>query len=405
MATVSFIAPLDQPPGTRRLLDQIKAALASPLFSEFRLIVAYAKSGPLHRLRDSLEAWRAAGKTTRAILGIDQQGTSREALELALALFDAVYVTREGGITFHPKIYLFKGPSAARAFVGSNNLTVGGTEKNFEAAIQLDLDLPADAATMAMLDNAWSHLLPASCPATETLDAELLAQYVADGDVIDEHSMWQGGGSSAGQTAGRPRPPRSGLTVKPESPLLKKAFALTGGAAAGPGLAAPAATATPAPITAATARGLAIQIRQRPNGEIHLSVIAALQNPRFFKFPFTGSTTPKKPSNPSYPQLDPDPVVNITVYGAPTAPMKTLPAYPLNTVHYEERSEIRITAGPLVGLVPAYSVMIIQPGDNPGIDYEITIHRPDSPDYPAWIAACNQTMPSGGKQPRRFGWF
>ena len=135
MPRLSLIRPLDQPPGTRRLLHDLKNALGDDRLSRFMLIVAYAKSGPLHRLREHLESWKDAGKTAEAILGIDQHGTSREALELALTLLDSVYVTQASGITFHPKIYLFTGDHFARAFVGSNNLTVGGTEKNFEAAI------------------------------------------------------------------------------------------------------------------------------------------------------------------------------------------------------------------------------------------------------------------------------
>ena len=131
MVRLSLIRPLDQPLGHRRLLQELKHALNDPRLSNFILIVAYAKSGPLHRLRKELESWRSAGKSADAILGIDQQGTSREALDLALALFDSVYITQAPGITFHPKIYLFTGETVARAFVGSNNLTVGGTEKNF----------------------------------------------------------------------------------------------------------------------------------------------------------------------------------------------------------------------------------------------------------------------------------
>jgi hypothetical protein len=153
------------------------------------------------------------------------------------------------------------------------------------------------------------------------------------------------------------------------------------------------------------ASGFAIQIKPHHNGEIFLSVSAALQNPAFFRWPFTGATTPKKPGNPSYPQLDPDPVVNIVVYGAPTTPLLTLSMYHLNTVYYEAKSEIRITAAPLVAVVPEYSVMIMQTSNTPGIDYDITIHTPASPDYNAWVTACNQTMPSGGSTPRRYGWF
>ncbi len=118
-----------------------------------------------------------------------------------------------------------------------------------------------------------------------------------------------------------------------------------------------------------------------------------------------GSLFLKKGSNRAYPQLVPDPRINAVVYGALPAPLVTLADYELNTIYYERNHEIRITASPLVGVVPEYSVMIMQKSDMPGIDYEITIHTPASPEYAAWVAACNQEMPGGGAAPRKFGWF
>ena len=415
MLKVTFIKPMDQPPGNRRLLEDLKTALKDSRFSEFRMIVAYAKSGPLHRLRDLLEAWRKKGKKIEVIFGLDQQGTSYEALELALTLFDTVYVTREAGITFHPKIYLFKGAMDAHAFIGSNNLTVGGTEKNFESAIHLELELPADDATLASLEESWTELLPASCPATQLLNEALLTQLMADSIVINENSMRPTAGDDSASLGFGRRATRSGLIVKPESPLPKKAL-VPGSRPARSSKDKVAVDSRKSSILAiqtdpsievepATARGFVIQIKPHHNGEIFLSVTAALQNPPFFKWPFNGMTTPKKPGNPSYPQLDPDPIVNITVYGSPGTPVLILSTYPLNTVYYEKKSEIRITASPLVGIVPEYSVMIMERSYSEGIDYEITIHTPDSPDYSAWVVACNQTLPGGGKEPRKCGWF
>ena len=145
--------------------------------------------------------------------------------------------------------------------------------------------------------------------------------------------------------------------------------------------------------------------RPHHNGEIILSLTATMQNPAFFDWPFTGRTTPKKPGNPSYPQRIPDPIANVAVYGAELLPALTLNRYPLNTVYYEKKREIRITAAPLVPMAPDYSVMILERSDITGVDYEITIHRPDSPDHAIWLARCNQSMPGGGRTPRRFGWF
>jgi len=397
MPRLSLIRPLDQPPGTRRLLHDLKVALSDERLSTFRVIVAYAKSGPLHRLREHLVAWRTSGNTAKAILGIDQRGTSKEALDLALALFDSVHVTQAPGITFHPKIYLFTGDHFARAFVGSNNLTVGGTEKNFEAAIDIELDLPEDVEDLDALESAWCDLLPASCPVTRQLTPALLQDLLDDGVVVPEKHMGPGAGQDAPMATKHSTPP-PGFNILPETPLPKKLLPtkplppVTGGSGATVG-------------AGTSVRGFAIQVKPHHNGEIFLSRTAAKQNPNFFGWPFTGRTTPKKPTNPSYPQLDPDPVVNIAVFAGGTTPVLTRNSYSLNTVYYETKSEIRVTASPLVGVVPDYSVMIMERSNTPGITYEITIHTPESPAYAGWVAACNQTMPGGGKTPRKYGWF
>lgn len=125
MSKISFITPLDQPSGSKRLLDILRTGLKDQRFTRLRIIVAYAKSGPLLRLHTELESWMAAGNSLYAIFGLDQQGTSKEALTIASDLCTELYVTRERGITFHPKIYLFDGPGHAKAIIGSNNLTVG----------------------------------------------------------------------------------------------------------------------------------------------------------------------------------------------------------------------------------------------------------------------------------------
>jgi hypothetical protein len=39
-------------------------------------------------------------------------------------------------------------------------------------------------------------------------------------------------------------------------------------------------------------------------------------------------------------------------------------------------------------------------------DYDFEIYPPDHPQFESYLAVCNQTMPSGGKEfPRRMGWL
>jgi len=358
-------------------------------------------------MQSIIGARRAKGLRINAIFGVDQFGTSAQALTFASNCLDDVYVTREPNLTFHPKMYLFEGPSKARLFVGSNNLTVGGTETNFEAAVCVEMKLPEDGNALNPFIDCWKAMLPANCPATKPLTKAYLAELIRDGTAPDETTMRVrrpiGSGAKAPAKA-----IRSGLKTMPASPLPARKPVKTRGSpskTSPPTAAAVVTTAVQTITDPYSAQGLAIQIKPHHNGEIFLSVTAALQNPPFFKWPFTGLTVPKKVGNVAYPQLTPDPRVNVTVYGATITPLLQLTNYSLNTVYYETKSEIRITASPLVGIVPDYSVMILRQSDAPAVDYDITIHTPASPDFASWLAACNQSMPSGGKQPRKFGWF
>jgi HKD family nuclease len=399
MPTIKILKPVDQAVGKRRLLEELKANLDGHDYVDLRWLVAYAKAGPLQRLRSRLEAWRKKGRSIRAIFGIDQQGTSREALELALALCDEVYVTQERGITFHPKAYIFTGAAKARLYLGSNNLTVGGTETNFEAAVVVDAILPADNAVLAEMNELWDQLLPAQCAATRLLNKTLLNKLITDGDVVDEITIRKT--HKAPTKAKKSSTPKSGLKLKPPSPLPPDAKTIKAVPTA-----APPTGASPIDTIATQAVGLAIQIILHHNGEFFLSKKAVNENPAFFGFPFTGMTIPKTKSGKPYPQRVPDPVVNIQVYGAGGALIFKDEAYNLNTVFYEPKAEIRVTASKLVPIVPEFSIMVMTPGEIAGIDYELTIYTPDNPDYPQWESVCNQEMPSGGApRARKFGWF
>lgn len=413
MVKISLIKPLDQPLGNRRLLTELKLALDDAAFNELFIIVAYAKSGPLLRLKSRLERWHNSGKTAHIILGIDQQGTSIEALELSLELFDSIYITQNVGITFHPKIYLFKGTEQARSFVGSNNLTVGGTEKNFETSVHIEMGLPDDKSVLAEITASWNELLPENCAATFKLDRKGLLKLKKQNLVLPEkflYSKMKAGDSASVSASAWGK--KSKINIKPESPLpkeillgRKKTKTVKTKTHNSPDT-KPVVPKQKIENTTVVARGLVMQIKPHHNGEIFLSVIAAKQYPDFFDWPFTGATTPKKPGNPTYPQMTPDPIVDIEVFGEKSKPLMSLAKYRLNTVYYEKNSEIRITASPLVDVVPEFSVLIIELSPVEGIKYKMTIHRPDSPDYDLWVSACNQTMPSGGKPiARKFGWF
>jgi len=84
--------------------------------------------GGIVRVETDLKAFRDRKGTSRTIVGVDEGGATEQGLRLAAGLFDEAYVFYSGdGRTFHPKVYYLTGASRAVAFIGSNNLTPGGT--------------------------------------------------------------------------------------------------------------------------------------------------------------------------------------------------------------------------------------------------------------------------------------
>jgi hypothetical protein len=383
------------------LIDNSIAQLGMPL--EFVMVSAFASLPTVLRFRPKIAQIKAAGGDVRIVLGVDLGGTSKEVLSEVVSwdVSAIVLKNRKFGVTFHPKIFFLRWAKYAEIIVGSNNFTDGGLYKNYEASSRTKYMLPKDSAFLNKARFELKRFLQPTGPVALLLTPSSLPALIALPEIPSEKT------ARRTRAEGIPRRPPSdvfGYEAMPVAPPIPKGIIVP----------LPAPTTAPAPKlqkpvskVPVTERSdsFAIQIKPHHNGEIFLSVTAALQNPSFFNWPFNGETVPKKPGNPSYPQINPDPVVDITVFGADVKPRMTLSAYPLNTVYYKTKSEIRITASPLINVVPDYSIMIMRRSEATDRDYDIVIHRPDSPDFQRWLDACDQRMPGGGKEPRRFGWF
>ena len=354
-------------------------------------------------------------KSIEAVFGIDQRNTSQEALEFAFGNFTHSYIAHVKGRfdpTFHPKLYLFSGRYKAIAFIGSNNLTVGGTEINFEAGVKFDLDLPEDQDLFADIQQCWFDAQQISLPLTRTL----LNQLVASGSVRPESQMQRRtagiskSGSTSTPTTSLPTfsefnvVPPSSIPRSPSVPSVTQSSIGPTRRRTSPTKKRSRSLSTSTDFSSATT--FIIQIKPERNGEIRLSYVAVNQNPDFFGWPFTGWTVPKYPTNPPYPQRLPDPIVNIAVFDNSGSIVIRYQDFSLNTVDYERRSEIRITVPQdVIAHTPDRSILVMSiPLDT--VDYHLEVHPPLSPQYHYLLDACNQEMPSGGRpDPRRFGWI
>lgn len=408
MIKLQLLSPIDQPLNNQRLIDQILQALSTAEFNELQIAVAYAKHGIINVLRDDLIDWKKRGGQIVSYIGIDQKITSREALGLAIELFDAVYIINHRVSTFHPKIYAFKGPQHGKIIIGSNNLTSGGLEINFESAATIEYSFE-NHDDKSSFDIFWDSLkqltnpemgisLQLSKEIITTLDENnIIAREISVPGILSEKTLYQKRHSMLDKLFEKSFSVKRTARKKKENNIEKDK---------------PIEAVAPQENIQNISEGgfetLAIQITPHHNGEIFLSKSAVNERPNFFGYPFTGTTTPKKIGNKPYTQRTPDPLVNITVYGNAEKPILTINSFPLNTVYYTAKAEIRITCSALVGIATEYSVLLMsKPLQTSEVDYEMVIHTPDSEAYEHWGSFCTKKMPTGGtgKKPRAYGWI
>jgi hypothetical protein len=243
------------------------------------------------------------------------------------------------------------------------------------------------------------------------LDGAVLSNLLATGMVLDEQTMQRRPalGVYANTSVQADRPAFPALRVYPPSPIPELSMRRRPPVVRARRRGVPSLIdRQPSVVPSVGAVALVMQINPHRNGEVFLSKLALDQNPAFFGWPFTGQTVPKDPRNQSYPQRIPDPVVCLTVFNRHGTIAVQHSAFPLNTVYYDRNHEIRVTVSPdVVRTVPDGSIMVMsQPTEGQGLDYDIRIYVEGSPDYGLYLSACNQEMPSGGRnEGRRFGWL
>ncbi len=421
--------------------DWLIAQFVDPSWTSFRACVAYLKqSGSKHIATDLFAFTRRPGTRARLAVGISSQGTSLEGVQdlwRVLTGHGDFYIVHEGAGgrgSFHPKGYVFSNATKARLLIGSANLTEGGLFTNHELSVALDLDLSDKAAAAFFQEvttafDAW-QTTSAFCLA---VDAALIANLHNRGDLPSEATLRvvsiaaaAAKRTTAGTPAAGPAAPVPASNFGGSKPVMApKPKALPAGLPPAPVVpkspVPPAVTPpTPAPVagtptvtTAPPAPGGAagghqqflIEVRPHHNGELFLSYLAIREDPAFFDYPFTGWTTPKQAHNKPYPQLSPDPVVEIVIYDSAGAVLQHKSVHPLNVVDYEPKSEIRVTIPDGMHRdIPEMSVLVLTKDPTPALDYRLEFYPPGS--APAAVTAkLTKALPSGGApQSRHYGW-
>jgi HKD family nuclease len=130
--------------------QRLLASLSNGLFDKFTVVSAFASQSAVLSINEVLQ--KASLTQLTFIVGIDQKGTSKEALEALLSIenADISVIHTISGIIFHPKIYIFEGQKQVCVIVGSSNLTMQGLFQNIEASLIIEFEQSDENGTQIL---------------------------------------------------------------------------------------------------------------------------------------------------------------------------------------------------------------------------------------------------------------
>lgn len=175
-------------PHDEQLGIQLIEAINSGKYSQFTIMVAYAKLSGVYRVSPYIEKFRKNGGSVRCIVGIDQQNTTYDALSQLLKLSNNVTIFHSESVsqTFHIKCYWLTGVEGCWYAIGSNNLTAGGLFSNYELSTTVSLTGDdANNVSHTLEDIYATYANPASA-CSHKLDESFLDELLAGNYVTKE---------------------------------------------------------------------------------------------------------------------------------------------------------------------------------------------------------------------------
>lgn len=161
--------------------NQLIKFLADKDFHTFTGISAFASQAGIRGLSKHIKTAKKHLNIITIVTGVDQKGTSKEALEELLALNINAFVFYQPSITiFHPKIYLFEGNDKCELIIGSSNLTSQGLFTNVEASLHVSVDnsSASDRKIVEQLKEYFKGIFDHSDPNLKKLNKKLIADLV-----------------------------------------------------------------------------------------------------------------------------------------------------------------------------------------------------------------------------------
>lgn len=165
----------------KELIEQFE----SNRYKSFTCLVAFASYSGISALTPYIKKAKEKGVQIKVILGVDQKGTSKEALEEVLSweVDSKIYHTQSVTI-FHPKVYLFENEDIFTMIVGSNNLTEMGLVKNVECSLLIK-DIKSNPVH-AKFYEYWNSILDGTEVNLYAITQQLIDDLFKDGIITSE---------------------------------------------------------------------------------------------------------------------------------------------------------------------------------------------------------------------------
>lgn len=166
---------------TNSVGNQLVKFFADKDFHTFTGISAFASQAGIRGLSKHIKTAKKHLDIITIVTGVDQKGTSKEALEELFALNINAYVFYQPSIAiFHPKIYLFEGADKSKLIIGSSNLTSQGLFTNVEASLLVNIDnsVEADRKIVEQLKDYFKGIFDFTDPNLKKINKKIIADLV-----------------------------------------------------------------------------------------------------------------------------------------------------------------------------------------------------------------------------------
>ena len=186
---ITFLGQGIEPSSKNAVGHLLVKYLKEKKFNSFTGFSAFASEAGIYGLSGHINSAKKNFKKLTIVVGIDQGGTSKEALEeiLSLNIESYIFYQKENPI-FHPKFYLFEGTNDVKIILGSSNLTGTGLFTNIESSLLVEFN-KNDKDGLALLSEIKTYykpLLDFSDPNIFKINNKVINDFYLDGIVPDE---------------------------------------------------------------------------------------------------------------------------------------------------------------------------------------------------------------------------